>query len=64
MLTMKATGAAPRWNFHKYLVDRSGRIQIPRELVERLHIGGRAQLEVHEGYLAVRPAAGLDDGAE
>ena len=21
----KATGAAPRWNFHKYLVDRSGR---------------------------------------
>lgn len=22
---VKATGAAPRWNFHKYLVDRSGR---------------------------------------
>ena len=22
----KATGAAPRWNFHKYLVDRSGRV--------------------------------------
>jgi glutathione peroxidase len=21
----KATGAAPRWNFHKYLVDRSGK---------------------------------------
>jgi len=21
---VKATGAAPRWNFHKYLVDRSG----------------------------------------
>ena len=21
----KATGTAPRWNFHKYLVDRSGR---------------------------------------
>ena len=21
----KATGSAPRWNFHKYLVDRSGR---------------------------------------
>ena len=20
----KATGTAPRWNFHKYLVDRSG----------------------------------------
>jgi glutathione peroxidase len=22
----KATGAAPRWNFHKYLVDRSGKM--------------------------------------
>ena len=22
---VKATGSAPRWNFHKYLVDRSGR---------------------------------------
>lgn len=21
----KATGKAPQWNFHKYLVDRSGR---------------------------------------
>ena len=21
---VKATGAAPRWNFHKYLIDRSG----------------------------------------
>ena len=22
---VKATGAAPAWNFHKYLVDRAGR---------------------------------------
>ena len=22
---VKSTGDAPRWNFHKYLVDRSGR---------------------------------------
>ena len=21
----KASGAAPRWNFHKYLIDRGGR---------------------------------------
>ena len=26
MALFKATGTAPGWNFHKYLIDRSGKV--------------------------------------
>jgi ABC-type lipoprotein export system ATPase subunit len=42
------------------LVDRSGRMQIPREYVERLGIGSRARLELHDDHVEVR--AGDADG--
>ena len=43
------------------LVDRSGRIQIPREFVDQLGIGGRARLELHDDHVEVR--AGELDGS-
>ena len=42
------------------LVDRSGRMQIPREYMERLGIGGRARVELHNDHVEVRP--GSPDG--
>jgi ABC-type lipoprotein export system ATPase subunit len=42
------------------LVDRSGRLQIPREFTDHLGIGGRARLELHDDHVEVRP--GEPDG--
>jgi ABC-type lipoprotein export system ATPase subunit len=42
------------------LVDRSGRMQIPREYVDQLGIAGRARLELHDDHVEVRP--GEPDG--
>jgi ABC-type lipoprotein export system ATPase subunit len=38
------------------LVDRSGRLQIPREFVEQLRIGTRARVEMREGHVELYPA--------
>ncbi|MBM3139102.1 MAG: ATP-binding cassette domain-containing protein [Chloroflexi bacterium] len=37
------------------VVDRSGRLQIPREMVEELGIGDRARLSLGEDHVEVRP---------
>jgi ABC-type lipoprotein export system ATPase subunit len=37
------------------LVDAAGRLQIPREFLERLHIAERAKLALLDGHVEVRP---------
>ena len=37
------------------LVDASGRVQIPREMLERLHLGERARVQVEHGTVPLRP---------
>ncbi len=44
------------------LVDRSGRVQIPREFAEQLGLGARARLSFEGDHVEVR-AAGLEDEA-
>lgn len=38
------------------LLDSAGRLQIPREYIEKFNIKGRVQLEAIEGGILVRPA--------
>jgi putative ABC transport system ATP-binding protein len=46
-------------DFHEYVVvDSAGRLQVPREYLEQLHIGDRATLEVTGEGILIRPAAG------
>jgi putative ABC transport system ATP-binding protein len=37
------------------VVDRSGRLQIPREYMDQLRIGRRARLSISEDHVEVRP---------
>ena len=45
---------------HKYaelvVLDRAGRIHVPHEYLEQFHIKGRAQLEITEDGILIRPA--------
>lgn len=43
------------------LVDRSGRLQIPREYVDQLHLGTRATVELHGDHVELRAAATDED---
>ena len=43
------------------VVDRSGRLQIPREYVDELAIGRRARVTLHEDHVEVRPEAKPED---
>jgi hypothetical protein len=43
------------------IVDRSGRLQLPREHLERLGIGARARLELVDDHVEVRPGPPPDD---
>jgi putative ABC transport system ATP-binding protein len=45
--------------YHEYVVlDSAGRLQVPREYLEQFGIGDRAQLEVSEDGILVKPIAG------
>ncbi len=40
------------------IMDSAGRMQIPREFLERLNIGDRVRLELEEGRIAIQPVEG------
>jgi ABC-type lipoprotein export system ATPase subunit/bifunctional DNA-binding transcriptional regulator/antitoxin component of YhaV-PrlF toxin-antitoxin module len=43
--------------YHEYVVlDSAGRVQVPKEVLEELGIGKRAQLEMGENCIIIRPA--------
>jgi len=44
------------------IMDRAGRIQLPRAYVERLGLSGRVRLHLEGDRIVILPAAG-DDGA-
>jgi putative ABC transport system ATP-binding protein len=45
--------------YHEYIVlDSAGRLQVPREYLERFGIGDRAQLEMKDEGILIRPTAG------
>jgi putative ABC transport system ATP-binding protein len=48
--------------YHEYVVvDYAGRLQLPREFLEHLGISDRAQVDLTEEGILIRPAAGLSD---
>lgn len=54
--------AAVEEAFHEYVVlDYAGRLQIPREFLDALGISDRAQVELTEQGILIKPAAGLLD---
>jgi putative ABC transport system ATP-binding protein len=47
--------------YHEYVVlDTAGRLQIPREYLEELGISDRAQVELTEEGILIKPAVGLE----
>ena len=50
--------------YHEYAVlDYAGRLTVPREYLEELGISDRAEVELTEGGILIKPAAGLEDAA-
>lgn len=48
--------------YHEYVVvDNAGRLQLPREFLEKLGISDRAQVDLTEEGILIRPAVGLGD---
>ncbi len=46
--------------YHEYVVlDSAGRLQVPREWLEKLGIGRRAQLDLEDNVIRIQPAEGL-----
>ena len=37
------------------IVDRAGRLQIPREYLEQLGIAGRAKVDLEDGRIVITP---------
>lgn len=51
--------------YHEYVVvDTAGRLQLPKEYMDELGIRGRAELELVEDGILVKPATGLDAQTE
>jgi ABC-type lipoprotein export system ATPase subunit len=45
--------------YQEYVVlDSAGRLQVPRDILEKLNIGKRAELEMGENCIVIRPVAG------
>ena len=40
------------------ILDHAGRMQIPREFLERLNIGDRVRLELENGHISIQPVEG------
>jgi len=52
----------PEVAYHEYVVlDYAGRLQIPREYLDELGITDRAQVELTDDAILIKPAVGLDD---
>ena len=43
------------------IMDRAGRIQLPRAYVDRLGLHGRVRLHLEEDHISIRPASGDED---
>jgi putative ABC transport system ATP-binding protein len=51
--------------YHEYVVlDSAGRVQVPKEILEELGIGKRAQMETGENCIIIRPADDQGNGGE
>jgi ABC-type lipoprotein export system ATPase subunit/bifunctional DNA-binding transcriptional regulator/antitoxin component of YhaV-PrlF toxin-antitoxin module len=46
------------------VVDSAGRLQVPKEYLQRLDIKGRVRLELREGEIAIRPAQSAAEAHE
>jgi len=56
--------AEPQSDFHEYVVvDYAGRLQVPREYLEAMGISDRAQVDLTEEGIVIRPAVGLSDAS-
>ncbi len=50
--------------YHEYVVlDSAGRLQVPREWLEKLGIGRRAQLDLEDGIIRIQPVEGQQNQA-
>ncbi len=58
-----ATAPAPEdVTYHEYVVvDGAGRLQLPAEYLESLGVAGRAEVELTDGGILVKPAQALED---
>jgi len=54
----------PQADYHEYVVvDYAGRLQIPREYLESLGISDRAQVDLTEEGVLIKPAVGLNESS-
>lgn len=60
----EAVAAEPQVDYHEYVVvDYAGRLQLPREYLEAMGISDRAQVDLTDEGIVVRPARGVADAS-